>query len=272
MASEIFKPLVTAAKIELELSKIVVLQESCNTNYDGEVGEGKRVKIVNAIAPTIGTYIPGTDMSEGSTPEGTATYLDIDQYKDFILKFDDVDKAQSMPGVMEAQLTLAARGLAVARDTYIGTLGTLATHKSSSTSANTADETKTAIDTAFVQLWNNGVLLSDEVIIEVTPWFYSIFKDKMTTLLTNNVDLIKNGILGTYNGATVKMSNNLYNDGTDDYLFIRTRQAISFAGGISKTESLRHSKQFADVVRGLDTFGAKIVRPEQLYVLKAHNS
>jgi len=75
-----------------------------------------------------------------------------------------------------------------------------------------------------------------------------------------------------YNGAVVKMTNNLYNDGTDDFMFIRTKSAIAFAGGISKVEAYRPEKLFSDAIKALDTFDAKIVRQKEIYVVKAHKS
>ena len=39
---------------------------------------------------------------------------------------------------------------------------------------------------------------------------------------------------------------------------------------ITKTEPYRPEKFFADAVKGLDVFGAKIVRQNEIYVVKAH--
>jgi hypothetical protein len=126
------------------------------------------------------------------------------------------------------------------------------------------------VDAALVTLWDNGVKISDDVVITITPWFYALLKNALTAELTCNVDMIKKGILGTYNGALVKMSNNLYSDGTDDYMMVRTKEAIAFASGIEKTEAYRPDKQFADAIKVLDTYGAKLVRPKELCVIRAH--
>ena len=44
------------------------------------------------------------------------------------------------------------------------------------------------------------------------------------------------------------------------------------AGQINETEAYRPEGLFKDAVKGLDTYGAKVVRPKELYVVKAHNS
>ena len=102
------------------------------------------------------------------------------------------------------------------------------------------------------------------------PWFYSLFKDNLSALFTDNVDMLRRGVIGMYNGAEVKLSDNLYNDGTDDYVMVRTKKAIAFAGQLKEVEAYRPHDLFADAVKGLDVYGAKVIRPKELYVVKAH--
>lgn len=272
MAIENFKPTIWAKKIELDLPKLTILQENCNTNYQGEVGLGKRVKIIGAGKPTVGTYTPGSDINAAETPADTSIYLDVDQYKYTHFKVDDVDKAQAEAGVMEAYMQGSNEELAEARDTFIAGLSRYAGTFSTSAAITTAAGAKTAIDAAFVALWDNSVKIGMDVAIEITPWYYNLFKDKLTELYTNNVDLIKKGIVGMYNGAMVKISNNLYNDGTDDYMMIRTKNAIAFAAGISSVEPYRPEKQFGDAIKVLDTYGGKVARPKEFYVIKARKA
>ena len=63
-------------------------------------------------------------------------------------------------------------------------------YKSASTKISTDDEAKAEIDKIFVQLWNQGVSTKDKVTMYLTPWFYSLFKNKLVELKTNNDDLI----------------------------------------------------------------------------------
>ena len=93
---------------------------------------------------------------------------------------------------------------------------------------------------------------------------YGAFPERFAT------ELISRGVAGMYDNCKVKMSNNLYNDGTDDYMLVRTNRAIAFAGGIDETEAYRPESYFADAVKGLNVYGGKIVRPKELYVIKAH--
>ena len=73
----------------------------------------------------------------------------------------------------------------------------------------------------------------------VSPWFYSLFKNSLTEILTNNVDMVERGIFGMYNGAFVKMSNNIYKDGDADCIAVMTKDAIAYADGIEEVEAYR---------------------------------
>lgn len=269
MAYSNFKQTVWSKYIQHELSKITVLQEDCNTRFTGEAGLGKTVKIIGVERPTVGTYVPGSDISSAETPGDSSVFLSIDQYKYTHFLVDDIDEAQSQEGLMQAYMKESTAALAEARDAYIASMAAAATQMSASAQITSTAAARAAVDKALVTLWDNGVRLGDNIVITVTPWFYALLKNALTAELTNNTDMIKKGILGMYNGAAVKMSNNLYNDATDDYMMVRTKGAIAFASGIEKTEAYRPDKQFADAIKVLDTYGAKLVRPKELYVIKA---
>jgi hypothetical protein len=255
--------------IQRELEKLCVLQSDCDYTYEGEVKSGGRVKILGVGRPAIGSYT-GADIGAPEKAADTSVYLDITQSKYFNFMVDDVEKAQSTPGLMEKLTEEAAAGLAQARDTFIAELADEAGGASASLALTGADGALSAIDAAFEYLWGNGVRLGADVTITLTPWFYNLFKSKLTEVYSNNIDLIKKGIIGMYNGSVVKISNNLYNDGTDDCMMVRTKRAVAFAGQIERTEAYRPHGLFGDALKGLDVYGAKVVRPKELYVIKAH--
>ena len=71
-----------------------------------------------------------------------------------------------------------------------------------------------------------------------------------------------------YDEFKVIMSNNMKNDGNHTYCDIRGKKAIAFAGQINEVEALRAEKRFKDIIRGLDTFGAKVIDNDRIQVLK----
>jgi hypothetical protein len=64
------------------------------------------------------------------------------------------------------------------------------------------------------------------------------------------------------------MSNGLAKDATYAYCAVRGKKAIAFAGQINEVEAGRHQDYFADYIRGLDTFGAKVIDEARIQVVK----
>lgn len=268
-----FKPVVWSKFIEHELPKITVFKNDCDFKFDKEAKEGERLKILGVGRPTLKDYVPNTDIDGPETPADTSVYLDIDQLTYFNYYIDDIDKAQTVKGLMQALQVETTRGIAEKEDKFIAEqVGKNAGKKFASASVTTADAAKAAIDKAFVELWKNGVTTKDKVTIYLCPWMYDLFENKITDLKTDNDKLIKDGILGFYRGAAVKMSNNLFNDGTDDYVIVKTSKAYAYANGIDKMIAYAPEKRFGDAIKGLNTYGGKMVRPKEAVVLKVHNS
>ena len=71
-----------------------------------------------------------------------------------------------------------------------------------------------------------------------------------------------------YDGMEVCMSNNMAKDSSKVYCDVRGKKAIAFAGQINEVEALRAEKVFKDIVRGLDTFGAKVIDENRIQVVE----
>ena len=276
MAYTNFKPVIWSKFIQTELEKKCKLVDDCWTQFEGEAKRGSVVRILGVGGVTIGDYSQNEGLGDPETPPDSFIDLLIDQAKYFNFMVDDIDKAQSVSGVMETIMKEAVSRMALARDSYVAGIAKDAASNMISQSLKIAAggsgavTAKSAIDAGLLKLRENDVNIEDEVVITVSPFVYQLFRDDLTELKTNNDELIKKGIVGMYDNCAVKVSNNLYNDGTDDYCMIRSKRAIAFAGGIDETEAYRPDKFFADAVRGLNVYGAKLIRPKELYVLKAH--
>ena len=272
MAYANFKPTIWSKHIMRELERECQLYDFCWKKYEGEAKMGEKVKILGVGAPTIGVYT-GAGIGAPETVADQSTYLSIDQYNYFNFAVDDVEKAQAVDGLMEAILSEAVRALAIKKDQYVASLAAgVGIQASSTSSANSADEVYALVNTGLMWLRGNDVKMSDDVVIEVPPYFYYYLKEKLVSLKTDNDELLKKGIVGMYDGCQVRVSNNLYNDVTDDYVMIRTKKAIAAASGVEQTEAFRPETLFSDAIKGLHCYGAQVIRPKELYVIKAHNS
>mgnify|MGYP003302402709 CR=1 FL=1 len=264
MAVTNFIQQIWSKRIQDDLELKCKLVDNCLRDYEGDVKQAGSVKILGVGEPTIGAYDGTQDITiEEMADKGTV--LAIDQANYFAFYVDDVNKAQSVPGLAEKYQEKAVHGLATARDSYVATLIKGATNVTTATNL-TQDAVKAAIDTAIVELRERN--FDEEGVIEITPAAYNVFKNCLITLSTNNPELIKKGVVGKYDDFDVVMSNNMAKDSTHAYCDVRGKKAIAFAGQINEVEALRAEKRFKDIVRGLDTFGAKVIDEARIQVVK----
>lgn len=264
MAVTNFIQQIWSKKIQDDLELKCKLVDNCLRDYEGDCKYAQSVKILGVGEPTIGAYDGSQDITiEDMTDKGQI--LTIDQANYFAFYVDDVDQAQSVPGLKEKYQEKAVHGLAIARDTYVANLIKSATNVTTAT-AKTAEAVKTAIDSAIVALRERN--FDEEGVIEITPAVYNLFKNNLITLSTDNPEYIKKGIVGVYDDFRVVMSNNMAKDSTNAYCCVRGKKAIAFAGQINEVEALRAEKRFKDIIRGLDTFGAKVIDEARIQVVK----
>ena len=264
MAVTHFIQTIWSKKIQDDLELKCKLVENCLREYEGDCKHAQSVKILGVGEPTIGAY-DGTKDINIEDMSDRSQLLTIDQANYFAFYVDDVDQAQSVPGLPEKYQEKAVHGLAVARDTYVANLIKGAANKTTATNL-TKDAVKAAIDTAIVALRERN--FDEEGVIEITPAVYNVFKNELITLSTDNPEYIKKGIVGVYDDFKVVMSNNMAKDSTHSYCCVRGKKAIAFAGQINEVEALRAEKRFKDIIRGLDTFGAKVIDEARIQVIK----
>lgn len=263
MAVTNFIQTIWSKKIQDDLELKCKLVDNCLRDYEGDCKYARTVKILGVGEPTIGDYTGADIEIEEMSDRGQE--LTIDQQKYFAFYVDDVNQAQSVPGLKEKYQEKAVHGLAVARDSYVASLIKGATNTTTAT-ALTQEAVKEAIDNAIVALRERN--FDEEGVIEITPAVYNVFKNCLITLSTNNPEYIKKGIVGVYDEFNVVMSNNMAKDASHAYCCVRGKKAIAFAGQINEVEALRAEKKFKDIIRGLDTFGAKVIDDARIQVIK----
>ena len=232
--------------------------------------------------PTINDYTGRNPLNYEEMSDDSQDLV-IDVQKSFSFRVNDVDKAQSVPGLPEKYQQKSMHKLALAREKFIGALvagkaqssvdaeDKTSNYKPGATHIVTADgkdraAIKEAIDEAMIQLRERN--FDDAGIIEIDPRSYKTFKDELIELKTANDELIKRGIVGQYDSYEVKSTNNVYRDSTHVYCIVRSNKAIAFAGQINEVEAGRMQEYFSDYIRGLDTYGAKIISQDELVCVK----
>ena len=281
MSVQHFIQTIWSKKIQDDLEEKCKLVQDCTREYEGDCKYAQTVKILAVGEPTIGNYI-GQDINiEEMTDSSQDLVIDVQKY--FAFEVKDVDKAQSVPGLPEKYQQKSMRKLALAREKFIGALVAGKAQSSADEEAKntnyktgaahvltaagkTKGNIKTAIDDAIVELRERN--FDDAGVIEIDPRTYKTFKDELIELKTANDELIKKGVVGQYDGYNVKSTNNVYRDATHVYCIVRSDKAIAFAGQINEVEAGRMEKRFSDYIRGLDTYGAKIIAQDELVCVK----
>lgn len=264
MAVANFIQTIWSRDIQKDLELKCKLVDNCLRSYEGDCKYARTVKILGVGEPTITAYTGDTPLTyEKLSDKGQD--LVIDQQYSFSFLVDDIETAQSVPGLREEYQRKAVHGLAVKRDSYVATLIKGATNATTAT-ALSREAVKAAIDAAIVALRERN--FDEDGVIEISPAVYNLFKNELITLSTDNPEYIKKGKVGVYDGFDVIMSNNMAKDSTYVYCDIRGKKAIAFAGQINEVEAMRSEQHFADLVRGLDTFGAKVIDDARIQVIK----
>ena len=263
MAVTKFQQTIWSKKIQDDLELKTKLVANCTRKYEGDCKYANTVKILGVGNPTIGQYT-GADITIEEMSDKDQLLV-IDQANYFAFEVKDIDKAQSVPGLPEKYQAKAVHGLAVKRDEYVANLikaGTNVTEVASMTQ----EALKAGIDAAIVALRERNY--DGSGVIEITPAIYNVFKNNLIELSTNNPELIKRGVVGMYDTYEVVMTNGLAKEGNTVYCAVRSKDAIAFAGQINEVEAGRMEKRFSDYIRGLDTFGSKVIAEDELQVLK----
>lgn len=271
-----FQRTVWSKKFNTALEKITSLRKHCDFKYERDSKNAKEVKILNVVRPTIKTYVPGTKIERESATDGSMT-LKLDQFKYFNFEVDDVDKAQSVEGLMDELTMEASRGLTEEGDKYVASLvqagvedGENPLPQSAEIVALTKSNAVRTVEDGFAQLYENDCKVSDIFYLEVAPKPFTIYREALTELSTNNPEILKKGAVGKINNAYVCIENLLPKSTAGDaiYNILRTNKAIAFAEQINKVEAYRPQDGFSDALKGLYTFGALITRPKEIYVIK----
>lgn len=271
MAITNFIPTVWSESLYQELDKKYIAVANCNRDFEGEIHEkGNTVRICGVGNVVVSEYTKNSNMNAPASLSDNARELKIDQAKYFNFQIDDIDRAQSSPKLMEAAMKNAASAIANDADRYVfslyGEAGTIIK----------CDDTKIEnivdlIIDARTKLFTNNVADPEDIVIEVTPEIAGMILKAKVNLSTDNTDVLEAGCIGAIGGCKIFVSNNVERveseNGYKHKCMARTKRAIAFAEQLSEIDAYRPELRFADAVKGLHLYGAKVVYPKELVLL-----
>lgn len=274
MAVTTFIPELWNARLLYALEKAHVATNLVNRNYEGEISNhGDTVHINTIGAITVKSYTKNTDIDAPETLTTTDQTLVIDQAKYFNFQVDDVDKVQAAGELVDTAMGRAAYALADVSDAYL--LGVIA---AGAAAGNTIGSAAAPVALTASNVYENIVKLKTKLdkanvpntgrTIVVPPDVHSLLllDDRFAkSTATAGQEALINGLVGRIAGFDVFMSNNVKTGtGTDTgktpYFEITAQitDATTYAEQIIKTEAYRMESRFADAVKGLHVYGAKV--------------
>lgn len=283
-----FVPEVWSANLLVKFYDACVMAAISNTDYAGEIKDvGDQVNIRTIPTITIRDYTKGQELVI-ERPESPNVTLLIDKAKYFNFICDDIDKHQTDIALMDSWSTDAGEQMKISIET--GVFGDIYADAHSSNSGASAGRISGDIDLGSTgsplaltksnvldKIVDCRVVLSEQNVPANSRWgiipewmagmiMKSDLKD--ASLAGDGTSILRNGRLGMIADITLYESNLLTSttDGayTAYHSLFGQKKALSFAAQMTKMESLRTSRTFGDLVRGLNVYGYEVLKKEAL--------
>lgn len=275
-----FIPTIWSARLLRHLDKSHVYLNLLNRDYEGEITSfGDTVKINQIGDITVKNYTKGTDIDAPEDLTGTQQLLTIDQSKYFNFAIDNVDNAQTNPKLMDKAMARAAYAMSSVVDTFAANLLAVNVHADNVIGDDTTPTSVTKAN-AYDLLVDLGTKLTEANVptfgrwVVIPAWYHGLLL-KDDRFIGNGTDynqaILEGGEVGKAAGFTIYVSNNVPHVNKEKYKVIAgTEEAGSFAEQILETTAYSPEKRFADAVKGLHVYGAKVLQSKCIAVLTAN--
>lgn len=279
-----FIPEIWSGKLIENFYDATVLAAIANTDYEGEIRRmGDTVNIRTTPELTIKDYVKGQTLSV-ENPDKPKIQLLIDKGQYFAAIEDDVDKVQSDINLMDTwtkdasermkikidREVLAGIVADVAADNEGATAGRISNNIDLGTTGTPIAITKTNVLEYIVDL---GTVLDEAnapegdrfLVIPAKMAGYIKKSDlKDASLTGDSTSVLRNGRLGMIDRFTLYVSHNLPVASGKFDIIAGHKMGFTFASQMTEMETIRAESTFGDIVRGLQVYGFKTVKPEAL--------
>jgi hypothetical protein len=279
-----FIPEIWSGKLIENFYDATVLSAISNTDYEGEIRQhGDTVNIRTTPEITIRTYVKGQTLSV-ENPDKPKLQLVIDKGEYFACVEDDVDKVQSDIVLMDTWSKDASERMKIKIDQRVltdilpdisalnkgATAGRITGNIDLGTTGTPVAITKTNVLDYIVDM---GTVLDeanapegDRFLIIPAKMAGMIKKSdlKDASLTGDSVSVLRNGRLGMIDRFTLYMSHNLSVTSGKFSIISGHKMGFTFASQMTEMESIRAESTFGNVIRGLQVYGYKVVKPEAL--------
>lgn len=285
-----FIPELWAGKLIEKFYDATVLAAISNTDYEGEIKKfGDTVNIRTTPTVNIYSYTKGMTLSV-QRPDSDPLELVIDKGLYFNCIEDDVDKVQSDINLMDTWSKDASENMKIEvdQDVLAGMLSGISAYNQGTTAgAKTASinlgstgsplsvtkdgaggttsivewivDIGTVLDEANCPESNRFLVLPAKAVNLIKK---SELKD--ASLTGDGTSIVRNGRVGMVDRFTIYSSHNLVNSAGKFSVIAGTKRGLTFASQMTEMESMRAESTFGTLIRGLQVYGYKVVKPEAL--------
>ncbi len=264
-----------SARLLNALDKVHVGTHLVNRDYEGDIRQqGDTVHINSIGAVTVNDYTKNADIGAPQTLSTTDQSLVISNAKYFNFQIDDVDAAQAAGDLMDKAMKRSAYALNDAADAYI--LETLAKGAAADNTIGATTAVALTKDNIYENIVKLRLLLDKQNVpaegrtIVLPPEAYALIlqDSRFAGAGVQGEDLTRSGFIGRVAGFDIYESNNCYKSSGTFHITAQSPEACTYAEQIVETSAYRPEKRFADAVKGLHVYGAKVTNANGIAVLK----
>ena len=280
-----FIPEIWSGKLIENFYDATVLAAISNTDYEGEIRNmGDTVNIRTTPEITIQTYVKGQTLSV-ENPDKAKLQLIIDKGEYFACVEDDVDQVQTDMNLMDMWSKDASERMKIKIDQRV--LTDLLPDVSANNKGQTAGAisgnidlgvagTPEALTTSNVigKIVDMGTVLDEancpegDRFLVIPAKMAGLIKQsdlKDASITGDGSSPLRNGRLGMIDRFTVYVSHNLKKTAGGEFSVIGGhKMGFTFASQMTNMETIRSETTFGNIIRGLQVYGYKVVKPEAL--------
>lgn len=285
-----FIPEIWSGKLIENFYDATVLAAISNTDYEGEIRSmGDTVNIRTTPEITIRDYVKGQTLTV-ENPDKPKLQLVIDKGEYFACVEDDVDKVQSDIKMMDTWSKDASERMKIKIDQRVLTdlLPDIAAINKGATAGEQSASFNLGTNAAPLTVSKDGASATTSVVDLIVDMGtvldeancpegdrYMVIPAKMAGLIKkselkdasltgDSTSIVRNGRLGMVDRFTIYVSHNL-NVSSGKYSIIAGhKMGFTFATQMTEMESIRAESTFGNIIRGLQVYGYKVVKPEAI--------
>ena len=286
-----FTPEIFSQKVLKFFRRASVVEDITNTDYAGEIENfGDTVRIIKEPTITVSSYSRGAVVNPQDLADDQITMV-VDQANAFAFKIDDIEERQSHVNFEALATSSGAFSLKRKYDANVlqamvdgaGNTGTDFGTAAAPIGINATQDNAVNLMLAMARAMDDQSIPEENRFFVAPPAFWehlfqagSKFAEVQVT--GDATSPLRNGLVmqGNIAGMNCYKTTALNNSGTDvvtitsqdttnDYVVLAGHMSsTATASHIAKTEVVRSTDTFSDIVRGLHVFGRKVLRPEAL--------